>query len=152
MNLRYTALKWDMLGSKGSVGNLANRFPALEVNELTPTFSNIKFADLEITNCSRLIGLVGIPESPVNNINISNMNAKCDRLIECYDVRGLTIENSIIKSNNDTILLSNAKDCTLKDNLFKLPGSNIIVCADSLTATPIIAKDCVPAQVKYCKE
>ncbi len=151
MNLRYTALKWDMLGSPGSVGALANRFPTLEVNELTPTFSNIKFTDLEITNCSRLIGLIGIPESPVSNININNMKAKCNKLIECYDVTELTIENSLLKSNNDTILLSNTKDCTLKDNLFKSPGSNIIVCADSLTATPINIKDCMSVEFKYCK-
>ncbi len=133
MNIRYTAFKWDMLGNPNSVGELANRYPSREINELTPKYENISFNDISIENCSRLIGIIGIPESPVYKLSFSNINAKCDKLIECNDANSVNILNSHISSQIDTLIFSNATNFVLKDVIIKSPGHNIAVCADSIS-------------------
>ncbi len=147
MKLRYTAFKWDMLGSPGSVGELAYRYPKRKVNNLTPKFENITFKDIEIEKCSRLLGIIGIPESPVNNVTISNLNAQCDKLIECNDLTNLSLNHSHIYSNNDTIYLSNAENCIFNNVSFYTNNTKISFQGDSLSLKSLKYKNSTPKRL-----
>ena len=70
MNLKATAFKWDMLGEPLFVGELAERLPARELNELTPWYRNIQAKDILIENCTHFVKVLGIPESPLEELNI----------------------------------------------------------------------------------
>ena len=54
LNTKKNAFKFDMLGDSSNVGNLANRFPAQPVTELTPVFRNLNFKDIIVDNCSNV--------------------------------------------------------------------------------------------------
>ena len=81
INTTGTAFKWDMLGSSTYVGDLAQRFPAPSVNELTPVFRNMFFKNIIVENCKTLINAVGLPESPIENINFENIQSKNREII-----------------------------------------------------------------------
>ena len=81
INTTGTAFKWDMLGSSTYVGDLAQRFPAPPINELTPVFRNMFFKNIIVENCKTLINAVGLPESPIENINFENIQSKNREII-----------------------------------------------------------------------
>ena len=76
INTPGSAFKWDMLGSSIYVGELANRYPALPITELTPFYRNLYFKDIIIDNCKVFIKAIGLPESPIENITFENI--KCN--------------------------------------------------------------------------
>ena len=73
LNTKKNAFKFDMLGDSSNVGNLANRFPAQPVTELTPVFRNLNFKDIIVDNCEMLINAKGLPESPIENLTFENL-------------------------------------------------------------------------------
>ena len=86
VNPRMTAFKWDMLGSVEWLGDIARRYPAHPVGELTPVFRNFVFKDITIDHCVRFLKAVGLPESPVENICFENLQSPV-RDVELQDVR-----------------------------------------------------------------
>ena len=76
-----TAFKWDMLGSSTYVGDLAKRHPTPPVNELTPFYRNMFFKNIKIEKCKTLINAVGLPESPIENINFENIQSENREII-----------------------------------------------------------------------
>ncbi|MDE6394527.1 MAG: glycoside hydrolase family 28 protein, partial [Duncaniella sp.] len=72
---RKTAFKFDMLGSPEWIGELAERYPARPVGELTPRFSNMTFRDITINSCPALINAKGIPEQPIEGLVFENIKA-----------------------------------------------------------------------------
>jgi len=82
----HAVFRWDMLGSAKWVGDLAKRLPALPVGPLTPLYRNISVKDIVVENCEQLISAIGIPESPISEISILNMEAKCKNLMKVQDV------------------------------------------------------------------
>ena len=81
INTQGSAFRWDMLGSSTYVGDLAKRHPAPPVNELTPIFRNISFKNTTVENCKALINAVGLPESPIENINFENIKSNNKEMI-----------------------------------------------------------------------
>lgn len=74
-NSRKTAFKFDMLGSPEWIGELAERFPARPVGELTPKFANMTFRDITIHSCPALINASGLPEQPIEGLVFENIKA-----------------------------------------------------------------------------
>ncbi|UKK72234.1 glycosyl hydrolase family 28 protein [Segatella bryantii] len=70
---KYTAIKWDLLGSPEYVGKLAERFAVKEPNALTPKFRNIHFKNISIDQCPTLIKMVGLPEQPIEQVTYENV-------------------------------------------------------------------------------
>ncbi len=110
MNLDQTAIKWDMLGSSGSVGDLADRLPARAINALTPKFSNITIKDIVIENCTSFVKVLGIPESPVENLKIENATVNCSELFLAQDLRNATFKNIDITSKDSTLYFLDSKN------------------------------------------
>ena len=121
MNLEQTAIKWDMLGSSGSVGDLADRLPARAINTLTPKFKNITIKDISIENCSTFIKVFGIPESPVTNLTIKNATVNCTELFNAHDLQDATFKNMSITSKDSTLFLLDSKNIVFDQIDFKTP-------------------------------
>lgn len=88
---KNAAFHWDMLGSVNWIGELAQRYPAREVNELTPKFRDFFFKDITIRNAPSLARAKGLPESPIENIIFENIT--CDSMkMDMQDVSNFTIK------------------------------------------------------------
>lgn len=123
MNLNGPAFDWDMLGSRQYVGELANRLPALPVNRLTPMYRNITAKDIVVEKSTRFFRAKGIPESPLTNVTIENAEINSKELINATDLKGLTIRNATITSEQSTITLNDARDVVFENVQFIVPGA-----------------------------
>ena len=92
------AFYFDMLGSTFYVGELANRLPVRDITPLTPTFRRITMDQVLIESCKELMLLKGLPESPIEDLTISHLEANTlDRDLKLSDVLGLIMTDCVIK-------------------------------------------------------
>ncbi len=82
---RSSAIDIGMLGSRKWVGELADRLPPRQVNELTPRFSNIFINGLTVGSCKSLLSVCGLPESPVENLVIRSVKSD-NKKMKMHDV------------------------------------------------------------------
>ncbi len=148
MNLRYTAIKWDMLGSSGSVGDLANRLPAREINELTPQYNNINIKDVIIENSTHFLKVIGIPESPLKNLTIDHVQAKSSNLINICDLENFRIINSTINTQDSIISLCNSKNVTFENTNIKTTAQCININVDSISNKSLVLKNSNNANIE----
>lgn len=119
MNLRGTAIKWDMLGQPMYVGELANRLPALEVNKLTPKFKDIYIKDVLIEQAESFLKIYGIPESPLENLNLNNVALrKSEVFMDIRDAKHITMENIEIHSQDSVFRFLDSRDILFKNAVF----------------------------------
>ncbi len=122
MRLTGGAFVWDMLGSKAYVGDLAIRHPAPDITPLTPAYRNVTARDIVVEDCSQLIKAVGLPEMPIDSVQIERLSATCRKLIRLQDVRHLTLHDATIHSADSLIVLDNAHGVTFRNVTFDVPG------------------------------
>ena len=110
MNIRRHALEWDLLGSRTYVGKLADRLPKLPINELTPVIRNMFFRDVIINTKENFIKAKCIPEIPLTNVVMENMDVTCGQSILMYDVNDFVIRNSVIRSKDQNMEIIEARN------------------------------------------
>lgn len=92
------AFYFDMLGSTFYVGELANRLPVRPITPLTPIFRRITMDQVLVESCKELILLKGLPESPVEDLTISHLEATTrERDLKIQDALGLIMTDCILK-------------------------------------------------------
>jgi len=92
------AFYFDMLGSTFYVGELANRLPVRPITPLTPIFRRITMDQVLVESCKELILLKGLPESPVEDLTISHLEATTrERDLKVQDALGLIMTHCNIK-------------------------------------------------------
>lgn len=92
------AFYFDMLGSTFYVGELANRLPVRDITPLTPIFRRITMDQVLVESCKELILLKGLPESPVEDLTISHLEATTrERDLKVQDALGLIMTHCILK-------------------------------------------------------
>ena len=92
------AFYFDMLGSTFYVGELANRLPVRDITPLTPVFRRITMDQVLVESCKELILLKGLPESPVEDLTISHLEATTrDRDLKVQDALGLIMTHCFLK-------------------------------------------------------
>jgi len=126
MSLRDDAFRWDMLGSKMHVGELAERLPAREINRLTPSFKNIFAKDFVIEKSKTFIRIDGIPETPVENFYLENANVTSEKLFSAMDAKNINLKNVIVRSRDSLIKLVDTRNLTFENVEFKTPGKEIV--------------------------
>ena len=125
MNLRATAFKWDMLGEPLFVGELAERLPAREVNELTPWYRNIQAKDILIENCTHFVKVLGIPESPLKELNIENAEVNCTNFFYAHDLDKGTFKNMRLSSNDSILEFVDVRNLFFENVDFKTTAEKI---------------------------
>lgn len=103
MNISKNAIEWDLLGSRTYVGALADRLPKLPVNELTPVYRNIFMRDVKINTKENFIVAKCIPEVPLTNVILENMDVTSGSMFLIRDVKDFVIKNSKITSKNQNM-------------------------------------------------
>jgi polygalacturonase len=115
MNISKNALEWDLLGSRTYVGALADRLPKLPINELTPVYRNIFMRDVKITTNNKFIVANCIPEVPLTNVIMENMDVSCMETILMRDVKDFTIRNSTIRSKSQNIEITEGQNVNFEN-------------------------------------
>ena len=114
-NITYNAFTVDMLGSQKWVGNLANRYPAREVNELTPEFKIIHIKDITIDGCARFIDVRALPERPVTNVLIENADVRCKEFLRMQDADGFVLHRAKVRTSKPTAVVDGCRSVMLLD-------------------------------------
>ncbi len=104
------AFDWDMLGSAKYIGEFAQRLPARAITELTPRYENINAKDILIESTNSFVNAIGIPESPLKNVSIENVEVTCSKFFQAQDMKNSIFKNirvtgsdsirNLIDSNN----------------------------------------------------
>ncbi len=126
MNLEYTAIKWDMLGTPAYVGKLAERVP-MEVTELTPFYRNIKISNVIIGSGTHFLKIYGIPESPMTNLTMENLDVNTSQLMILNDAQNVTLKNSRITTPDSLISILDSRDITFENVDFRVNGGEIVM-------------------------
>lgn len=114
-DIKWNGLTVDMLGSKKWVGELANRFPARQVNELTPEFKNIYIKDFTVDGCQRLIDVKALPERPLTNVLIENFEGHGIDFLRLQDVSGFVMKGGKIHTAAPSAVLDGCQSVMLLD-------------------------------------
>ncbi len=142
MNLEATCIKWDMLGKRSYVGELADRLPIREVNNLTPFYKNIRISNIIIENGTHFLKVYGIPESPLTHLTIDNVDATCSNLIIANDVNHITITHSKIQTSDSIISIKGAQNINFKYVDFNLSGAELTTQDNGEKPSTINFKHC----------
>jgi polygalacturonase len=118
-DIKWNGFTVDMLGSRKWVGNLADRFPARAVNDLTPEFRNIYIKDFTVDGCQRLIDVKALPERPLSNVQIENFEGRGKDFMRLQDVSGFAIKGGTIHTSSPSLVLDGCQDVRLLDMDFE---------------------------------
>lgn len=122
---QHQAVKFDMLGSRTYVGKLADRLPELDINELTPKYSNINIRDIKVEKTSTFLDATGIPESPIENVTIEKAEISSEKLISIQDLDGLYLKDLDFSNEDSTISFLDVRNVIFENVTFKNPVSVI---------------------------
>lgn len=118
------AFTWDLLGSKTYMGELARRYPPLEVTPLTPTVRNITIRNFIVESADRLMTVNGIPEIPCSGVIIENGSVRTNRIIKTLnDADGFTLRNMEIQATDNRIVIDGSRNVLFDNVTFHVPGN-----------------------------
>jgi polygalacturonase len=112
------AIQWDMLGSRKYVGELADRYHIRQKNTLTPFYESIRISDILVEDSPLFLNAVGLPESPINNVAIRNVEATCKKFIEAQDVVDFTFNNIKLIGKDLNIQMDSSKNIVFSNLYF----------------------------------
>jgi polygalacturonase len=94
----YMAVEREYRDLNNLTPEIAAKYPAAPVTELTPIFHDITFRDITATAQSgRRAGLIwGLPEAAVSNVLLENVNITADKAFGVYNAQGVRLVNSQI--------------------------------------------------------
>ena len=148
MNLREEAFRWDMLGSRTYVGELADRLPIRAVNRLTPFYRNIFAKDIIVEKAKGFVRVEGIPESPLKNFRLENADITAKNLFRCHDADGISIKNAVLRTEESAITLTDTRDLKFQNVKFIVPGNEINVTVSGELSDDIKFKNTSPKKPK----
>lgn len=119
---------WDLLGVPYYMGELAERTPARDIDQLTPTVRDIRAKDLIVESAKRFVKATCIPEIPLSGILIENLDANCEKFItHMDDVDGFTVRNSTIRLKNDTMNVLDGRNIAFEGVNLVTPSGSVVV-------------------------
>ena len=120
------AFTWDLLGSKTYMGELARRYPPLEITPLTPTVRGITIRNFVVESADRLLTVNAIPEIPCSGVLIENGKIRTNRIIRTMnDVDGFTFSNLEIQATDNRMTIDDSRNVTFRDVTFYVPDNAI---------------------------
>ena len=118
------AFTWDLLGSKMYMGELARRYPPLDITPLTPTVKDITIRNFTVESADRLLTVNAIPEIPCSNVRIENGKIRTNRIIRTMnDADGFTFSNLEIQATDNRMVFDDSRNVTFDNVTFYVPGN-----------------------------
>ncbi len=125
MNLIKEAIAVDMLGSSMYVGKLASRLPGRKTDNLTPAYSNVFIHNIIVEGAREFVRIMGIPESPLNNMRIEKATVKSRKLLVIHDATNLTLKDIDVNSGTNKVDLLNARNVLFNNVHFTTPEDKL---------------------------
>src|SRR5699024_6168469 len=147
MTLKKEAIAVDMLGSSKYVGELASRTPGRKTNKFTPSYSNVFISNIIVEDAREFVRIMGIPESPLNNMHITNAKVKSRKLMIIHDATNLTLKNIDIHSGMNKIDLLDARNILFNNIKFHVPGGYLNTKIEGANTGNIRFIDCIPSKL-----
>lgn len=144
------AFTWDLLGSKTYMGELARRFPPLEITPLTPTVKGITIRNFVVESADRLLSVNAIPEIPCSNVLIADGWVRTNRIIRTMnDADGFTFRNLEIQASDNTMVIDDSRNVTFDNVVFHVPGHALNMDLKGKKVSGIILKE--NGSTIYCR-
>ncbi|MDB4582400.1 glycoside hydrolase family 28 protein [Draconibacterium sp.] len=89
--------------------------PAVPVTEETPRFQNIHLKNIVCRGAERAVMLQGLPEMPIRNITLENVNISANKGLACVDAQNISLKNVKIMSSSPVVSIRNGSEITLND-------------------------------------
>lgn len=136
------AFTWDLLGSATYMGELARRYPPLDITPLTPTVKDITIRNFTVESADRLLTVNGIPEIPCSNILIENGDIRTNRIIRTMnDADGFTFRNLEIQATDNRMTIDDSRNITFDNVTFHIPDNTLDIEIKGKKAGNITIKD-----------
>ena len=144
MKLKATAFHWDMLGSKTHVGELASRLPARPITPLTPHFANITARNIIVEQASQFVKVEAIPETPLTNVLLENVDVTAQKLFTGADIQGFTVRHATLRTTDANITLLDTRQVLFDQVHFIVPGNAVLTTVIGEKSADIQFKNCQP--------
>lgn len=117
------AFTWDLLGTKTYMGELARRYPPLDITPLTPTVKDITIRNFIVESADRLLTVNAIPEIPCSNVLVENGRIRTNRMIRTInDADGFTFRNLEIQATDNAMVIDDSRNVLFDNVTFHVPG------------------------------
>ena len=146
MILRGDAVKFDMLGSRQYVGELADRLPARPVDKLTPAYRNITVRFVIVQKARTFIDITGIPESPAANLLIENALVNAKAAFKASDADGVTVRAASITVTDTLLRALDVRNVLFEKVYFNIPGKKLAMDVQGENSKNIRFEKCLPAK------
>ena len=128
-NVRFDHWTMDGVEEAINVTNYYTRSPEEPVSERTPVFRNIAISNMTINHSPMIIDIEGLPEMPVNGLQISNIIASGKVGMRAYNTEALELHNVQVNPEvGPAFLIRDSKDLELDGVSTRTPaaGSPVI--------------------------
>ncbi len=116
------AFTWDLLGTPEYMGELARRYPPLDITPLTPTVRDITIRNFIVESTDRLLSINGIPEIPCSNVLLENGFVKTNEIIRTLnDADGITLRNMTIQATNNRMKIDDSRNVLFENVTLFVP-------------------------------
>ncbi|ACT91874.1 glycoside hydrolase family 28 protein [Dyadobacter fermentans] len=146
MNLRGDAVKFDMLGSRQYVGELADRLPPRPVNDLTPAYRNITARNIVVDKARTFIDITGIPESPAANLLIENAIVNARTAFKASDAERVTVRGATLTVTDTLLRALDVRNVLFEKVEFNTPGKKLAIAVEGENSSNVRFVDCTPAK------
>lgn len=143
MNLKASAIHFDMLGSSQYVGALAGR-EWKKPDDFTPVYRDVDIRDIVIEDASYFLKVGGIPESPARRVRVSNVEARTRKLMLINDMDGLEVERAVLHSPDNVVEISDGRNLHFKQVTFDVPGGRVVRQVSGPLSENVYFTDCRP--------
>jgi DNA sulfur modification protein DndE len=118
INIPTDAVRFNMYYQNNSPEDALDgdlQAPAVPVTEETPRFQNIHLKNIVCRGAERAVVLQGLPEMPIRNITLENVNISANKGLACVDAQNISLKNVTIISNSPVVSIRNGREITLND-------------------------------------
>jgi polygalacturonase len=117
----------------------------LPVTEKTPFFRNIRFSNISGTNIKEAINISGLPEAPVDELELSDIYFESEKGVTCQFVKNMTFRNVKVKTKVPGSVFNIRKSSQVKfDNITPVLSDkkNPAISIDSVSG--VVIQNCAP--------
>ncbi len=81
-----------------------------EMTRTTPVWRNIRISNLTVSDCPAAGRIFGLPESPVENVTLTNVKISAEKGLQIYNAKGIKfVDSEITAAKGPAIIAGNAE-------------------------------------------
>ncbi|WP_319226925.1 glycoside hydrolase family 28 protein [Draconibacterium orientale] len=88
-----------------AAGGMKTSTELVPVTEETPQFKNIKISNVTVNGAQQAVFLQGLPEMPLENIELNNLYLKADNGFQIIDAKGVKIKDTKLITDKDVAMM-----------------------------------------------